>query len=90
MTHTKKINVICSLCGKSKSAPQIICPCEVRPKHTDKILAEFDEMFPNLGATDPKEGWYDAKPEVKAFLTSKIAQALAEDREMVRGGDRET
>ncbi|MDZ4785406.1 MAG: hypothetical protein SGJ02_04950 [bacterium] len=53
--------------------------------YTEKILAEFDEMFPNLGATDPKEGWYDAKPEVRTFLTSKIAQALAEDRERVKG-----
>ena len=41
---------------------------------TEKISAEFDEMFPNLGATDPKEGWYDAKPEVKAFIAT-IAQA---------------
>jgi len=52
---------------------------------TDKILAEFDEKFPNLGATDPKEGWYDAKPEVKAFLTSKIHQVVSEEQARVRG-----
>ena len=47
---------------------------------TKKMLEAFDEKFPNLGATDPKEGWYDAKPEVKSFLTSSIAQALAEEK----------
>ena len=39
---------------------------------------EFDAKFPNLGATDPKEGWYDAKPEVKAFITTSIHQAEQE------------
>jgi len=48
--------------------------------NTKKILEEFDEKFPNLGATDPKEGWYDAKPEVKAFLSTSITQAIAEER----------
>jgi len=33
MTPTDKSDVICPLCGKSKSAPEIICPCEVRPKY---------------------------------------------------------
>jgi len=50
---------------------------------TKKILEAFDEKFPNLGATDPKEGWYDAKPEVKSFLSTSIAQAIAEERERV-------
>jgi len=53
--------------------------------NTDKMLEEFDKMFPNLGATDPKEGWYDAKPEVKAFLTSKIYQVVSEEQVRVRG-----
>jgi len=52
--------------------------------NTEKILEEFDEMFPNLGAADFEEGWYDAKPEVKAFLATSIAQARAEERERMR------
>jgi len=39
---------------------------------------QFDAKFPNLGATDPEEGWYDAKSEVKDFLTTKISQAQQE------------
>jgi len=53
--------------------------------NTKKILEEFDEKFPNLGSTDPKEGWYDAKPEVKAFLSTSITQARAEEWERMRG-----
>ena len=45
---------------------------------TDKILKQFDERFPDLGATDPKEGRYDARPEVKSFLKESIAQAEQE------------
>ena len=52
---------------------------------TKKILEAFDEKFPNLGASNIEDGWYDAKPEVKSFLTSSIAQALAEDRVRVVG-----
>jgi len=50
----------------------------------EKVLAEFDEMFPNLGATDHDEGWYDVKTEVKAFIATSIHQAIAEERERVR------
>ena len=52
---------------------------------TEKILEAFDEKFPNLGATDLKKGWYDVKFEVKFFFISTIAQALAEERERMRG-----
>jgi len=45
---------------------------------------EFDAKFPNLGATDPKEGWYDAKPEVKDFIATSIQQAIVEERDRVR------
>ena len=36
---TPKSDVICPLCGKSKDAPEIICPCEVKPKYD----ADYEE-----------------------------------------------
>jgi len=45
---------------------------------------EFDAKFPNLGAPDPKEGWYDAKPEVKDFIATSIHQAEQETEVKVR------
>jgi len=53
-------------------------------KYIDKISEEFDEKFPNLGASDPDVGWYNARIEVKSFLSEKIQQAIAEDRERIR------
>jgi len=95
MNNIKKINVICSLCGKSKSAPEKFCPCEVKPKHTDKMLEEFDEMFHwtdfdgGIGTyiLSKKTSRYGTEEternELRAFLTSKIYQAIAEERERV-------
>jgi len=49
--------------------------------YTDKILAEFDnlEWKTDVDLTDPEEYNHEL---AKAFLTSKITQALAEEREI--------
>jgi len=48
--------------------------------NTEKILEEFDEIFPTFNG-----GKKAIRGLVKSFLTTKIAQAIAEDREKVRG-----
>jgi len=48
--------------------------------NTEKILEEFDEIFPTFNG-----GKKAIRGLVKSFLTTKIAQAIAEDRERVGG-----
>jgi len=47
--------------------------------NTEKILEEFDEIFPTFNG-----GKKAIRGLVKSFLSTSIAQALAEDRERVR------
>jgi len=50
--------------------------------NTDKILAEFDEKFFTKETFD----WKNPTPgEIKEFIVESIHQALAEERERVRG-----
>ena len=49
--------------------------------NTDKILEEFDEMFGRAGSSGSFKGIRD--DGIKAFLSTSIHQALAEERERV-------
>ena len=49
---------------------------------TEKILAEFDEKFTKVWSGLPLS--QESFDKLKLFLTTSIAQALAEDRERMR------
>ena len=51
--------------------------------HIGKTLAEFEEMFGRARSSRSFKGIRD--DGIKAFLTSSIHQAIAEERERVRG-----
>jgi len=63
--------------------------------NTEKILAEFDELLshfknskelPNTAVNELRRKTNtQLENEIKAFLTTKITQALAEERERVKG-----
>jgi len=58
--------------------------------NTDKILAEFDEKFPNESFREWTMGCFYQDElrkqflKVRAFLSTSISQALAEERSRVR------
>ena len=56
--------------------------------NTDKILAEFesfDSFFAGLSMQDEKKAMKLYEKYIQSLLVSKITQALAEERERVRG-----
>jgi len=56
------------------------------PRNIDKILAEFEDKLSGIFYSKPVNGakCTENKQIVRAFLTSKIHQAIAEERERVR------
>ena len=52
--------------------------------YTEKVLADFDKKFPSHGYNDNAENEFHSQ-NIKRFLTEKIHQAIAEERERVRG-----
>ena len=54
-------------------------------KYLEKRLEEFEERLKEFVPTNTEQDIYLLAEDIKSFLSTSIAQAIAQDRERVRG-----